>query len=63
MVYFIQQSLELRISKQWVFSSKSHYNKRFQNNGLFYSTVTGTKDIKTIVYFIQQSLELRISKQ
>ena len=46
MVYFIQQSLELRISKQW----------------LFYSTVNRTKDIKTIVSFIQQSLELRISK-
>ena len=47
MGYFIQQSLELRISKQW----------------FFYSTVTRTKDIKTKVSFFQQSLELRISKQ
>jgi hypothetical protein len=47
MVSFIQQSLELRISK----------------HGFFYSTVTRTKDIKTILYLIQQSLELRISKQ
>ena len=47
MVSFIQQSLELRISKQ----------------RLFYPTVTRTKDIKTMVSFIQQSIELRISKQ
>ena len=47
MVSFIQQSLELRISKQW----------------FFYSAVTRTEDIKTMVSFIQQSLELRISKQ
>ena len=47
MVSFIQQSLELRISKQW----------------FFYSAVTRTEDIKTIVSFIQQSLEHRISKQ
>ena len=47
MVYFILQSLELRVSKQWV----------------FYSAVTRTKDIKTMVSFIQQSLELWISKQ
>jgi hypothetical protein len=47
MVSFIQQSLELSISKQW----------------FFYSTVTRTKDNKTMVSFIQQSLELRISKQ
>jgi hypothetical protein len=47
MMYFIQQSLELRISKQ----------------RLFYPTVTSTKDIKTMVSFIQHSLELRISKQ
>ena len=40
MVYFIQQSLE----------------QRYQNNGVFYSAVTRTKDIKTTVYFIQQSL-------
>jgi hypothetical protein len=45
MVYFIiQQSIEQRISKQW----------------LFYSAVTRTKDIKTMVSFILQSLELRI---
>ena len=47
MVSFIQQSLELRISKQW----------------FFYSAVTRTEDIKTMVSFIQQSLERRISKQ
>ena len=47
MVSFIQQSLELRISKQWI----------------LYSTVTRPKDINTVVSFIQQSLELRISKQ
>jgi hypothetical protein len=29
----------------------------------FYSAVTRTKDIKTMVSFIQQSLEQRISKQ
>ena len=46
MVSFIQQSLE----------------KEYQNTGFFYSTVTRTKDIKTMVSFIQQSLELRISK-
>jgi hypothetical protein len=40
----IQQSIEQRISKQW----------------LFYSTVTRTKDIKTMVSFILQSLDLRI---
>jgi hypothetical protein len=44
---FIQQSLELRISKQW----------------FFYSTVTKTKDIKTMVSFIQLSLEVRMTKQ
>jgi hypothetical protein len=47
MMSFIQQSLELRISKQW----------------FFYTAITRTEDIKTMVYFIQQSLELRISKQ
>ena len=47
MVSFIQQTLELGI-----------YSK-----GLFYSTVTRTKDIKTIVYLIQQSIELKMSKQ
>jgi hypothetical protein len=47
MVSFIQQTLEL-----WI-----------QNKGLFYSTVTRTKDIKTMVSFIQQSLEQRISRQ
>ena len=46
MVYFIQQSLELRIS----------------NNGFFYSTVTRTEYIKIESSFIQQSLELRVSK-
>ena len=63
MVYFIQQSLEQRISKQWVSLFNSHQNKGYQNNGIFYSTVTRTKDIKTMVSFIQQSLELMISKQ
>jgi hypothetical protein len=47
MVSFIQHSLELRISKQW----------------FFHSTVTRTKDIKTMVSFFQQSLEVRMSKQ
>ena len=47
MVSFIQQSPEVRISKEW----------------FFYSAVTRTKDIKTLDSFIQQSLELRISKQ
>ena len=47
MGYFIQQKLELK----------------YQNNGLFYSTVTSTKDINAIVSFILQSLELRISNQ
>jgi hypothetical protein len=47
MVSFIQQTLEL-----WIYSK-----------GLFYSTVTRTKDIKTMVSFIQQSLEQRISRQ
>ena len=47
MVSFIQQSLELRISKQC----------------FCYPTVTRTADIKTMVSFIQQALELRISKQ
>ena len=47
MGYFIQQTLELK----------------YQNNGLFYSTVTRTKDISAIGSFILQSLELRKSKQ
>ena len=47
MVYFIQQSLELKISK----------------HGFFYSAVTRTIDIKTMVSFIQQSLEQRIPRQ
>jgi hypothetical protein len=47
MVYFIQQSLGLRISKQC----------------FFYSAVTRTKDMKTMNSFIQQSPEERISKQ
>ena len=63
MVYFIQQSLELRISTQWFILSTSHQNKGYQHNGVFYSAVTRTKDIKTMVSFIQQSLELRISTQ
>ena len=60
MVYFIQQSLELRISKQWFLLFNSHYNKVYQNSGFCYSTGTRTKYIKTMVSFIQQSLELRI---
>ena len=63
MVYFIQQSLELRISKQWFLLFNSHQNCGYQNNGLFYPIVTRTKDIKLMVSFIQQSIELRISKQ
>ena len=55
MVPFIQQSLERRITKQWYLLFNSHYNKGYQNNGLFYSAVTRTKDIKTMVSFIQQS--------
>ena len=54
MRYFIQQSLELRISAQWCLLFKGHYNKGYQNNGIFYSTVTRTKDIKTMASFIQQ---------
>jgi hypothetical protein len=54
MRYFIQQSLELRISSQWCLLFKGHYNKGYQNNGIFYSTVTRTKDIKTMASFIQQ---------
>jgi hypothetical protein len=46
-VSFIQQSLEQRIPKQW----------------FFYTAVTRTKDIKSMVSFIQQTLELRISNQ
>ena len=63
MVSFIQQSLELWISKQWFILSNSHKNKGYQNNGFFYSTVNRAKDIKTMVSFIQQSLEQCISKQ
>jgi hypothetical protein len=63
MVSFIQQSLELRISNQGFLLFNSHQNKGYQHNDVFYSTVTGTNDIKSMVYFIQQSLELRISKQ
>jgi hypothetical protein len=40
MVSFIQHSLELR----------------YQHIGLFYPTVTRTKDINTMLSFIQQSL-------
>ena len=47
MVSFIQQSIELRISKRWFSLFNSHK----------------TKDIKTMVSFIQQSLDQRISKQ
>jgi hypothetical protein len=63
MVYFIQQSLKLRISKQWLPLSNSNQNKGYQHNGLFYSTVTRTNDMITMVSFILQSLELTISKQ
>jgi hypothetical protein len=62
MVSFIQQTLELRISNQWFLLFNSHQNKGYQHNGVFYSTVTRTKDIKSMVYFIQQSLELRVLK-
>jgi hypothetical protein len=77
MVSFIQQSLELRMSKQWFLLFNSQ-NKGYQHNGFFYSTVTRTEDIKTIVSlfsshrtedtktmasFIHQSLELGISTQ
>ena len=63
MASFIQQSLELMISKQWFLLFNNHYNWEYQNNGLFYSKVTRTQDINTMVYFIQQSLEQRISTQ
>ena len=63
MVSFIQQSLELRISKQWFLLFNSHWTKGYQHSRVFYLTVTRTKDIKTMVSFIQQSLEQRISKQ
>ena len=63
MDYFIQQSLELRISNQWFILSNSHWNKGYQNNGFFYSAFTRTKDIKTMGYLIQQSLKLRISRK
>ena len=53
MGYFIQQSLVYLIQLEL----------RNQQNGVFYSTVPRTKDIKSMVYFIQQSLELRISNQ
>ena len=46
MGYFIQQTLELK----------------YQNNGVFYSTVTRTKHINAIVSFILQILELRITQ-
>ena len=51
MVSFIQQSLELRISNQWFLLFNSHQNKGYQINGLFYLTVTRTKDIKTMFFF------------
>ena len=63
MVSFILQSLELRISKQWFILTDSLETKGYQHNGVFYSAVNRTKNIKTTVYCIQQSLELRISKQ
>jgi hypothetical protein len=63
MVSFIQQSLERRISNQWFILFNSHQNKGYQINGLFYSTITRTKDINTMVSFIQQSLERKISNQ
>jgi hypothetical protein len=63
MVSFILQSLELRISKQWFILTNSLETKGYQNNGFFYSAVTRTMYIQTLVSFIQQSLELGISKQ
>jgi hypothetical protein len=62
-VSFIQQSLELRISKQWFILTNSLETKGYQNNGFFYFAVTRTIYILTMVSFIQQSLELGISKQ
>ena len=66
------QSLERRISKQCFFYStvtkakdrtKDIKTIRVRHNVVFDSTVTRTKDIKSMVSFIQQTLELRISKQ
>jgi hypothetical protein len=62
MVSFIQQSLDLRIPKQWFLLINSHQSKGYQNNGFFYSAGTIAEDIKTMVSFIQQPLELRMSK-
>jgi hypothetical protein len=62
MVSFIQQSLELRISKQWFFYSAFTRTKDIKTM-VYFIQVTRAKDIKTMISFILQSLELRISKQ
>jgi hypothetical protein len=59
MTSFIQQSLDQRISTQWFLLFQS-LELRISKQRFFYTAVTRTEDIKTMVSFIQQSLEQRI---